>query len=165
MNTNTKTRFVNDLGIAAFLLMHGYAVVGKKAKSIYFEVPDDDTEFDNLILEYQPANEFYTFDSCLMYIKKINEMAIPSQYEESDLKVVTDFGAAAYLLMQKYKPNAIKLKFVGKRGKNIYFYVPEEKKDDFDRLTYQYLPSPFHSYDSNLVALKKHGEYMPSKWV
>ncbi len=30
-------KFVNDLGVAAYILMHGYVVIGKKARSIYFE--------------------------------------------------------------------------------------------------------------------------------
>jgi len=163
MNTSSKNRFVNDLGVAAYLLMHGYAVVGKRGRSIYFEVPDDDAEaFDKLVLEYQPPNEFYTFDSCLMYLKKINELIMPTDLDESKLKIVADLGVAAYLLMQEYRTNRLGARVVGKKGKYIYFEVPEGKNQAFERLTYQYLPSPFQTYDSNLMALKKHGEYMPS---
>ena len=64
-------KFVNDLGVAAYILMHGYAVIGKKARSIYFECENEEAakEFDRLVLEYQPPNDFYTFDSCLMFLK------------------------------------------------------------------------------------------------
>ena len=68
-------KFVNDLGLAAYILMHGYVVIGKKGRSIYFECENDESakEFDLLILEYQTPNDFYTFDSCIMFLKKINE--------------------------------------------------------------------------------------------
>ncbi len=42
---------VSDLGAAAYILMHEYKVVGKQAKSIYFEVADE-SEFDDLKLGY-----------------------------------------------------------------------------------------------------------------
>lgn len=163
MNMNMKTRFVNDLGVAAYLLMHGYVVVGKKARSIYFEVPDDDTDFDRLVLEYQPPNEFYTFDSCLMYLKKINELIMPDNLDQERIKTVTGLGVGAYILLQEYRQEdkRLKVKVVGKKGKYVYFYVPEGRESAFERLIYQYLPSPFKTYDSNLMALKEHGEYMP----
>ena len=156
-----RHKFVNDLGVAAYILLHGYAVIGKKGRSIYFECQNEEeaAEFDRLVLEYQPPNEFYTFDSCLMFLKKINEHEPP----EGEFKTVSDLGVAAYLLMHEYRPNAIGIKVVAKKGRHVYFDVPEGKDGDFDRLSYQYLPSQFQSYDSNLMALKKIGEYMPPK--
>lgn len=155
-------KYVNDLGVAAYILMHGYAVIGKKARSIYFECESHDAavEFDRLVLEYQPPNEFYTFDSCLMFLKKINEM-VPEQLDETIHKVVSDLGVAAYLLMHEYRPKSLGVKVIGKRGKYVYFEHPEGRDEDFERLSYQYLPSQFQTYDSNLMALKKIGEYMP----
>lgn len=155
-------KFVNDLGVAAYILMHGYAVVGKKARSIYFECESDQAaqELDRLVLEYQPPNEFYTFDSCLMFLKKINEH-IPEQINEDVHKIVSDLGVAAYLLMHEYRPKSIGVKVIGKKGKYVYFEHPEGRGEDFERLSYQYLPSQFQIYDSNLMALKKIGEYMP----
>ena len=157
-------KFVNDLGVAAYVLMHGYAVIGKKGRSIYFEVQDeqDSRSFDRLVLEYQPPNEFYTFDSCLMFLKKINE-CMPDEFEEQRQKIVSDLGVAAYLLMKEYSEKSLGVKVVGKKGKYIYFECSEDKINEFDRLCYQYLPSPFQTYDSNLMALKKIGEYMPLK--
>lgn len=157
-------KFVNDLGVAAYILMHGYAVIGKRARSIYFECQNeqDAQEFENLIFEYQPPNEFYIFDSCLMFLKKINEY-VPEELDESVTKVVSDLGVAAYLLMHECRPNSLGVRVVGKRGKYVYFSHPEGKGGDFDSLSYQYLPSAFQTYDSNLMALKKIGEYMPSK--
>jgi hypothetical protein len=155
-------KFVNDLGLAAYILMHGYAVIGKKARSIYFECENDEAakEFDRLVLEYQPPNDFYTFDSCLMFLKKINEY-VPEQIEEKTHKVVSDLGVAAYLLMHEYRPKSLGVKVIGKKGKYVYFEHPEGSGEDFERLSYQYLPSQFQTYDSNLMALKKIGEYMP----
>lgn len=157
-------KFVNDLGVAAYILMHGYAVIGKRARAIYFECQNEDDvkDFNKLIFEYQPPNEFYIFDSCLMYLKKINEN-VPEDLDDSVTKVVSDLGVAAYLLMHECKPKPLGFKVVGKRGKYVYFSHPEGMSQEFDSLSYQYLPSPFQTYDSNLMALKKIGEYMPPK--
>lgn len=162
--TETIHKFVNDLGVAAYVLMHGYAVIGKRGRSIYFEVQDeqDSRNFDRLVLEYQPPNEFYTFDSCLMFLKKINE-CLPDEIEEKRQKIVSDLGVAAYLLMKEYSEKSLGVRVIGKKGKYVYFECPDGKGDEFDRLCYQYLPSPFQTYDSNLMALKKIGEYMPPK--
>lgn len=157
-------KFVNDLGVAAYLLMHGFAVIGKKARSIYFEcqTEEESNEFDRLVLDYQPPNEFYTFDSCLMFLKKINEQ-VPPVMDDKIHKVVSDLGVAAYLLMQEYWEKPLGVKVIGKKGKYVYFEHPEGKGQEFERLSYQYLPSQFQNYDSNLMALKKIGEYMPQK--
>lgn len=155
-------KFVNDLGVAAYLLMHGYTVVGKKGKSIFFECHSDieAVEFEKLVLDYQPPNEFYTFDSCLMFLKKINEY-VPDNMDDSLHKCVSDLGVAAYLLMHEYRQNSLGIKVVGKRGKHVYFEHPEGRGDDFKRLSYEYLTSQFQTYDSSLMGLKKIGEYMP----
>lgn len=156
-------KFVNDLGVAAYLLMHGYSVIGKKGKSIYFECHNQDeaTEFDRLVLDYQPPNDFYTFDSCLMFLKKI-DIVPPDDLDDATHKCVSDLGVAAYLIMHEYKPNALGLKIVGKRGKHVYFSHPIGKDEQFRRLSYEYLTSQYQTYDSSLMGLKKIGEYMPS---
>lgn len=155
---------VNDLGIAAYLIMHGYSVIGKKGRLIYFECQNEkeSSEFDNLILDYQPPNDFYTFDSCLMFLKKINDHD-PKKIQSDTHKIVSDLGVAAYLLMREYDSESkIGIKIVGKRGKFVYFEHPKEKSNEFERRSYQYLSSQFQAYDSNLMALKKIGEYMPT---
>ena len=66
-------RFLNDLGAAAYILMHKYKVVGKRGKAIYFEVDDVVADkFDEIALEYI-SSDFHRFDSCLMSLKKIGE--------------------------------------------------------------------------------------------
>jgi hypothetical protein len=162
--TESIHKFVNDLGVAAYILMHGYVVIGKRGRSIYFECTTEEEakEFDRLVLEYQPPCPFYTFDSCLMFLKKINEV-VPEEMDEDRHKVVSDLGVAAYLLMKEYDSKSLGVKVIGKKGKYVYFEHPEGKSEDFERLSYQYLPSQFQTYDSNLMALKKIGEYMPHK--
>lgn len=71
-------------------------------------------------------------------------------------KFVTDLGAAAYIMMHKYK-------VVGKRGKSIYFEVALGEEDEFDNLTMDYLSSEYHHFDSCIMSLKKIGEYMPKE--
>jgi hypothetical protein len=69
-------------------------------------------------------------------------------------KCVNDLGAAAYVMMYKYR-------VAGKKGKSIYFKVPESEVAEFDALIMEYLDSEFHRFDSCLMSLKKIGEYMP----
>lgn len=167
MNNYTGERMlhksVNDLGVAAYVLMHGHTVIGKKGRLIFFECSEsEEEELDNLVFEYQPPNEFYTFDSCLMFLKKINDF-VPKHIDETIHKVVADLGIAAYLLMLEYREKSLGVKVIGKKGKYVYFEHPPNSDEVFERLSYQYLPSQFQTYDSNLMALKKIGEYMPSK--
>lgn len=66
-------REVADLGAGAYLLMHGFRVVGRRGKSIIFEIEADAAdEFNQKTLDYL-SSDFHRFDSCLMSLKKINE--------------------------------------------------------------------------------------------
>jgi hypothetical protein len=70
---NRNSRYITDLGAAAYILMHKYRVVGKKGKAIYFEVDQNSSDkFDEIALEYI-SSDFHRFDSCLMSLKKIAE--------------------------------------------------------------------------------------------
>ncbi len=70
------------------------------------------------------------------------------------IRHVTDLGAAAFILMNKYK-------VVGKKGQAIYFEINENEIDAFESMKLDYLQSEFHRFDSCLMSLKKIGEYMP----
>lgn len=66
-------RSVEDLGIAAYLKMHAYRVLGKRGRYVFFELGDhEEQEFNNLITEYLNS-EFHNFDHHLMSIKKLPE--------------------------------------------------------------------------------------------
>jgi hypothetical protein len=163
MEVRRVHKFVNDLGVAAYILMYGFQVIGKRGKSIYFDCNDQQEadEFDRLLLDYQPPNDFYTFDSCLMFLKKMNE-TVPPLLDDKIHKCVSDLGVAAYILMYEYDlQRKLGVRVVGKRGRHVYFEHPESRAEEFARRSYEYLPSQFHKYDSNLMALKKIGEYMP----
>lgn len=69
----TTHRRVSDLGAGAYLMMHGYKVVGRQGKDIIFEVEQSGIrEFEERKIEYL-SSEFHRFDSCLMSLKKIGE--------------------------------------------------------------------------------------------
>jgi len=155
-------RFVTDLGIAAYLLMHQFKVVGKKGKAIYFECESSATDqFNELIFGYMPPSDFYLFDSCLMALKKVNPWPSPYKGETSSLY---DMGQAAYVLMKEYGSHALGVRCVGKgNDRGIMFIVPEDKNDAFKAASFAYLGSPFHTFDSCLMALKKIGEYHPDE--
>lgn len=68
-----RQKKVGDLGASAYLMMHGYKVIGKFGKQIAFEIDETEAaEFEAKTLEYL-SSEFHRFDSCLMSLKKINE--------------------------------------------------------------------------------------------
>lgn len=138
---------VSDLGVAAYLLMHNFKVMGRRGKDIFFQLSEENTEkkFDQLTLDYL-SSEFHRFDSCLMSLKKIGEYS----FDIKNNKYVTDLGAAAYILMHKYK-------IIGKKGKAVYF---EAETDKFDDIALDYISSEFHRFDSCIMSLKKIGEYI-----
>lgn len=147
MKKNQKC--VSDLGAAAYILMHEFKVIGRRGKDIYFLLNDQNTteKFDQLNLDYL-SSEFHRFDACIMSLKKIGEY----NFDTKNHRFVTDLGAAAYILMHKYK-------VVGKKGKAIYFEV-EESEDRFDEIALDYISSDYHRFDSCLMSLKKIGEYI-----
>ena len=62
---------ISDYGAGAYLMMHGYKVVGGDGREILFEINEgDEAEFDETKLDYL-RSEFHRFDSFLMSIKKI----------------------------------------------------------------------------------------------
>lgn len=141
---------VSDLGAAAYLLMHEYKVIGRRGKEIFFSLAEGQTfqQFDQITLDYL-SSEFHRFDACIMSLKKIGEYA----FEAKNIRFVTDLGAAAYILMHKYR-------VVGKKGKAIYFEVDGDSSEKFDEIALEYISSDFHRFDSCLMSLKKIGEYV-----
>lgn len=140
---------VSDLGAAAYILMHNYQVIGRQGRDIYFSVtPEQAEKFDDLTLDYL-SSEFHRFDSCIMSLKKVGEF----NFSNKNNRFVTDLGAAAYILMHKYK-------VIGRRGRAIYFEVDSETGNKFDEIALEYLTSDFHRFDSCLMSLKKIGEYI-----
>lgn len=144
---------VSDLGIAAYILMQGHDLLGKKDKDFHFEIEDkDERKFDELKISYL-VSEFHYFDHCLMGIKKLEEFNHPIESKY----YVTDLGAAAYLLMHKFK-------LLGKKGKNYYFDIwTQEENNQFQELNLQYANSDFHNFDSKLMSLKKIGSFLRHK--
>lgn len=152
MKVNQKC--VSDLGAAAYLLMHDFKVIGRKGKDIYFVLDQkhNSEQFDQFTLDYL-SSEFHRFDACIMSLKKIGEF----NFNPQNFRFVTDLGAAAYILMHKYK-------VVGKRGKAIYFDVDDISAEKFDEIALEYISSDFHRFDSCLMSLKKIGEYISEQY-
>lgn len=145
-------KYISDLGSAAYLLMHKFKVVGRQGKSIVFNIETKETEFENLKMEYL-CSEYHRFDSALMSLKKIDET---TGILEGG-KYVTDLGAAAFLLIHKFK-------VLGRKGKLVYFEITnQEESKQFDMLSLEYLSSSFHHFDSCLMSLKKINEFILTK--
>lgn len=66
-------RAITDLGMAAYIKIHGFKCLGRKSRNFYFEVDDTQSnEFDQLTIDYinSPMHEF---DSAIMSLKKMGE--------------------------------------------------------------------------------------------
>jgi hypothetical protein len=72
------------------------------------------------------------------------------------IRHVTDLGAAAFVLMNKYK-------LIGKKGQAVYFEIPENELEAFEELNYEYIRSDFLKFDSCLMSLKKTREHRPKE--
>jgi len=69
----TVRKPIDDLGIAAYLKMFGWRVIGRKGKTIVFEVAEsDEQEFDKTAFEYL-STPYYAFASKLMLLKKMGQ--------------------------------------------------------------------------------------------
>lgn len=67
----TIRKKVEDLGVAAFLKMHGFKIAGRKGKDFYFDIKwEEEKEFHSHQIEY--ANSpFHAFDHEIMALKKL----------------------------------------------------------------------------------------------
>lgn len=64
---------VSDLGVAAYIRMHGFKCVGRKSRNFYFELDESQSqEFDQLCFDYGNS-PMHDFDSCIMMLKKMPE--------------------------------------------------------------------------------------------
>jgi hypothetical protein len=70
------------------------------------------------------------------------------------IRHISDLGAAAFIMMNKFK-------VVGKKGQAVYFEMNKDEVEQFESLKMEYLSSEFHRFDSCLMALKKIGESAP----
>lgn len=149
MTSSNIQKPVHDLGVAAFILMQSFQLAGRKEKSFIFSMPKEKLkEFEDNKTAYL-FSEFHYFDHCLMGLKKLEEYT----FSINSNKFVTDLGAAAFLLMHKFK-------LIGKKGRAFYFECnSREDESQFDDLNLQYASSVFHEFDSKLMSLKKIGEF------
>lgn len=64
-----------------------------------------------------------------------------------------DLAMGAYCKMHGFK-------CIGRRGRNFYFEMNEEDVKQFEQLKLDYINSPYHDFDSEIMALKKIGEFV-----
>jgi hypothetical protein len=150
MNNENVHKNIHDLGVAAYILLQSYPLAGRKDKTFVFSVKKEKLkEFEDLKTAYL-FSEYHYFDHCLMGLKKLEEYP----FGINSNKFVTDLGAAAFLLMHKFK-------LIGKKGRAFYFEVTSKNDEtQFDELNLQYASSEFHDFDSKLMSLKKIGEFI-----
>ena len=77
MNAKTIRKSTEDLGAAAYLRMHGFKLVGRKGKTFYFDMLQEEEEaFNEATFEY-PNSPYHDFDANIMALKKLPHF-IPS---------------------------------------------------------------------------------------
>lgn len=145
---------VEDLGAAAYLNLHGFRVVGKRSRHVFFEASHEtQDEFNRTKFEYL-SSPYHDFDAKLMSLKKLGEYH-PKLHGENIFDV-DDLGSSAYLNMNGFK-------IIGKKGKLVFFEVNAGDEQEFNKMKYDYLSSPYHDFDAKLMSLKKLGDYMPAQ--
>lgn len=63
-------------------------------------------------------------------------------------KAVDDLGEAAFARMKGYRS-------CGRKGRTYYFEISEDLNEKFDDINLEYINSPYHDFDSCIMALKK----------
>ena len=71
-------------------------------------------------------------------------------------KAVSDLGVAAYVKMHGFK-------CIGRKSRNWYFEIDENDVNQFEQLRIDYINSPFHAFDHEIMSMKKVPEYLPIK--
>lgn len=67
-------KYIDDLGAAAYIMMHKYEVIGKRGKSYCFEIEETDVDEINKLYRKYLNSDFHRFDSCIMSLKKVQEI-------------------------------------------------------------------------------------------
>lgn len=70
-------------------------------------------------------------------------------------RAVTDLAMAAYVKMHGFK-------CIGRKNKNFYFEMAPEDTNQFEQLRLDYVNGPYLQFDSEIMALKKIGEFVSS---
>lgn len=63
-------------------------------------------------------------------------------------KCVSDLGISAYCAMHGFK-------FIGRKGRDVYFNVKESEVKEFEKLCIEYFSSACATFDMHLMNLKK----------
>jgi len=136
---------IKDIGIAAYLILHGFKLSLKRDKLFVFEIKSEqEKEFEDLKVSYL-ASEFHHFDSCIMSLKKLED----HPFNINSNCFTFDLGCAAYLLLHRFR-------LLGRKGKCFYYDVSsDEEEAQFRDTIYQYSSSEFHDFDAKLMSIKK----------
>lgn len=66
---------------------------------------------------------------------------------------VGDLAMAAYIKMHGFK-------CIGRKNRSFYFEVKTEDRKQFEQLKLDYINSPYHEFDSEIMSLKKIGDFI-----
>ena len=78
MNETKVIKEIDDLGIAAYVVLHGFKLVGRKGKVFYFDIyKREEDDFHQTLFDYVNS-ECQKFDSELMALKRMPHVVPPS---------------------------------------------------------------------------------------
>lgn len=135
---------VEDLGVAAYLCLHGYKFDHKKGKQFIFVCEDTFDAFSRKKFDYI-TSQLHDFDAKLMSLKKLGEYC-PRNLDENTVQI-NDLGMAAYLSMNGFK-------IIGRRGTDVFFEIIDSE-EEFLNHKIEYKDSPYRAFDNELRYLKK----------
>lgn len=143
-----REKRVVDLGLAAWIKMHGYQISKIGSSFVIFSIPDSEKDKESKDLEIRYVNSDATeFDSWLMTLKRTPITAIDEM--NPSIHIVQGMGLTAWVKLKG------RWRLVG-RPSNIdfAFYVPEHEVTEFKNLLIGWTSSSLRDFDASMMAIK-----------
>lgn len=143
-----REKRIADLGLAAWIKMHGYQISKVESNCVFFQVENDQMIKEVEALETSYVNsEACSYDSWLMSLK---QMPVTDVNEcDPEIIVVEGLGPSAFLRHKGRwrligRPHHIK----------FAFYVPSNELTEFNSLRVAWTNSDLRDFDAAMMAIK-----------
>jgi hypothetical protein len=143
-----KHKKVYDLGIAAWIKMHGHQISKIEIKCINFLVENEkmDVEIDNLKNSYVNS-EACEYDSWLMSLKQLPITRVDNL--DPEIVIVDGLGPSAFV---RHKG---RWRLIGRESNSRFaFFVPMPDNDEFNNLRVSWTNSELRTFDAAMMSIK-----------
>jgi hypothetical protein len=144
-----ENKMIADLGLAAWVKMHGHRITRVEPRRVYFSLPDHNSsdEIESLKVSYVNS-EASAFDSWLMSLKQMPSTNNVDRIDPSVVEV-EGLGPSAYI---RFKG---RWRLIGRTSPLKYvFYVPVEDQDEFADLRVSWTNSRLRDFDAAMMSIK-----------